>query len=92
MWIRTTEADCILFNFFPYVILYKGGVLMTKKEVNIKAKEVFDWYCNRCELIEAQAKKDGVWQNIRLDSNQYLFKSLMMEVKNKLDAIRESID
>ncbi len=65
---------------------------MTKEEANIKAKEVFDWYCNQCELIEAQAKKDGVWQTIGLDSNQHLFKPLMTEVKNKLAAINESID
>ncbi|MBR5280197.1 MAG: hypothetical protein IKU26_04430 [Clostridia bacterium] len=65
---------------------------MTKEEANIKAKEVFDWYCSQCELIEAQAKKDGIWQNIGLDSNQYLFKPLMTEVKDKLAAIRESVD
>lgn len=65
---------------------------MTKEEANIKAKDVFDWYCNQCELIESQAKRDGVWQTVGLDSNQYLFKPLMAEVKRKLSVIRENID
>ncbi len=65
---------------------------MTKEEANLKAKEVFDWYCCQCEHIEAQAKKEGVWQMVGLDSNQHLFKPLMTEVKSKLAAIRENID
>ena len=65
---------------------------MSKEEANIKAKEVFGCYCNQCEFIEAQAKKDGIWQNVGLDSNQYLFKPLMAKVKDKLAAIRESVD
>lgn len=65
---------------------------MTKDEANIKAKEVFDWFCYQCKLIETQAKEDGLWQTVGLDSNQHLFKPLMAEVKRKLAIIRESVD
>ena len=65
---------------------------MTKEEANIKAKEIFEWHFRQCELIETQAKKDGVWQTVGLDSNQHLFKPLMTEVKRKLSAIKENID
>ena len=65
---------------------------MTYEEANLEAKKLFEeWFENR-KLIIKNAKENGVWLNRGLDSNQYLFKELDNEVRNKLETLRNSIN
>ena len=60
---------------------------MNKEEVNRKAKKVFEDWQKKKEKIEKEAKQKGIWSNVGLDSNNYLFKEIDEEAKRKLEAL-----
>lgn len=65
---------------------------MNKNEANDEAKKIFEeWKKNRDE-IEEEAKNRGIWQNVGLDSNNYLFKELNRTTKEKLEKLKARID
>ena len=64
---------------------------MIYEEANSEAKKLFEEWVGKRELIIKNAKEIGVWLKCGLDSNQYLFKELDEEVRNKLETLRNNI-
>lgn len=65
---------------------------MNKSEANKEAKKIYDKWRKGKETIENQAKKDGTWQSVGLDSNNHLFKEIDKEAKEKLKLLESMID
>ena len=53
-----------------------------------KEKQIFEWWKSECERIEKEAKKNGTWNDSGLDSNNYLFKAINNEAKEKLKNLK----
>lgn len=60
---------------------------MNKEEANKKAKNVFEEWQNKKKEIEKEAKQNGTWSNVGLDSNNHLFKEIDEEAKKKLEEL-----
>lgn len=54
-----------------------------KKKMDEELTELFTNYGRELKRIEKEAKENGEWLEIGLDSNQHLFKKLNDEVKKK---------
>lgn len=65
---------------------------MNRVEANKEAKKIFEKWCKDKEKIEKEAKENGTWQTVGLDSNNHLFKELDNEVKEKLEMLNSMID
>ena len=65
---------------------------MSKDEANREAKKIFEQWTKDREQIELEAKKNGTWQDVGLDSNNHLFKKLDAETKEKLKELNKKID
>lgn len=65
---------------------------MNKAEANEEAKRIYNHWRSQHEQIEKEAKENGTWQTVGLDSNRHLFKSVDAEAKEKLKKLSEMID
>lgn len=65
---------------------------MNKIEANNEAKKVYEKWRKDREKIEKDAKENGKWNDIGLDSNNHLFKDVDNEAKEKLAELKKMID
>ncbi len=65
---------------------------MNREEANKEAKKIYDKWLQAKEEIEKEARKQGFWQNIGLDTNNHLFKEIDKEAKDKLKLLATMID
>lgn len=65
---------------------------MNREEANKEAKNIYDKWIKTKKEIENKAKEDGSWSNVGLDSNNYLFKEVDKEAKEKLKELEKMID
>ncbi|MGF0135624.1 hypothetical protein ACQRC2_10200 [Catenibacterium mitsuokai] len=56
---------------------------ITNEKMRDELTRLYTDYAREREKIEKEAKENGEWLEIGLDSNQYLFKKLNDEVKKK---------
>lgn len=63
---------------------------MKECELNLEAKKIYDEWILRKRQIEEEAKKNGTWSYVGLDSNNHLFKELNREIDQKLDMLLKS--
>lgn len=64
---------------------------MTREEAKKIVMELAGEYVNKCDEIEAEARKNGTWQR-GLDANNGLFKQIYDEFGKKLCQIESMID
>lgn len=60
---------------------------MKEKNLDREAKKIYDEWIQRKRQIEAEAKENGTWSYVGLDSNNHLFKELNKETEKKLDEL-----
>lgn len=65
---------------------------MNKDEANKKARKIYEEWQKKREQIMTEAKENGTWENVGLDSNNHLFKSVDDEAKEKLEKLSELVD
>lgn len=65
---------------------------MNRIEANKEAKKIYDKWCKDKEAIEKEAKENGTWETVGLDSNNHLFKAIDKEAKEKLKKLESMID
>ena len=65
---------------------------MDRLEARKEAKKVFDWWREKRDQIEKEAKQNGTWKDFGLDTNRHLFIKLDAEAKEKLEYINKQID
>lgn len=61
---------------------------MNKKQADIEAMKIFQEAIKKADEIEAQAKKEGIWEP-GLDSNKKFFENLHKETQKKLKELDE---
>lgn len=61
-----------------------------KEKMDEELTELFTNYGRELKRIETEAKENGEWLEIGLDSNQHLFKKLNDEVKKKMIILKYS--
>ena len=64
---------------------------MTKEQVRKEAVSIMRDFSEKCDLIEKEAKRDGIWQ-MGLDSNRGLLKTFEKEAKEKLKCLAAKIE
>lgn len=60
-----------------------GRMKTNEEKMDEELTELFTNYGRKLKRIEKEAKENGEWLEIGLDSNQHLFKKLNDEVKKK---------
>ena len=60
-----------------------GRMKTNEEKMDEEITELFTNYGRELKRIEKEAKENGEWLEIGLDSNQHLFKKLNDEVKKK---------
>ena len=60
-----------------------GRMKTNEEKMDEELTELFTNYVRELKRIEKEAKENGEWLEIGLDSNQHLFKKLNDEVKKK---------
>ena len=60
-----------------------GRMKTNEEKMDEELTELFTNYGRELKRIEKEAKENGEWLEIGLDSNQHLFKKLDDEVKKK---------
>ena len=63
-----------------------------KEKMDEELTELFTNYGRELKRIETEAKENGEWLEIGLDSNQHLFKKLNDEVKKKMIILKYSLN
>lgn len=56
-------------------------------ELNLEAKKIYDEWILRKRQIEEEAKQNGTWSYVGLDSNNHLFRELNREIDKQLDTL-----
>ena len=64
-------------------VIGDGRMKTNEEKMDEKLTELFTNYGQELKRIEKEAKENGEWLEIGLDSNQHLFKKLNDEVKKK---------
>jgi hypothetical protein len=65
---------------------------LTREQANIEGKKLFDQWVIEKEMIFEQAKSDGTYCYVGLDSNNHLIKDLNEQYKRKLEDLNSKID
>ena len=60
---------------------------MKDYELNLEAKKIYDEWILRKRQIEEEAKQNGTWSYVGLDSNNHLFRELNREIDKQLDTL-----
>lgn len=64
-------------------VIGDGRMKTNEEKMDEELTELFTNYGQELKRIEKEAKENGEWLEIGLDSNQHLFKKLNDEVKKK---------
>ena len=64
---------------------------MTKEQARKEVVSIMRDFSEKCDLIEKEAKRDGIWQ-MGLDSNRGLLKTVEKEAKEKLKCLAAKIE
>ena len=70
-------------NIYKVQEMGDGRMKTNEEKMDEELTELFTNYGRELKRIEKEAKENGEWLEIGLDSNQHLFKKLNDEVKKK---------
>ena len=65
---------------------------MNSTEANKEAKKIYDQWRKDREEIKKKAQESGTWSKYGLDSNNYLFKEVDNEAKERIKKLASLID
>ena len=69
-------------------VLDMGGGGMNREEANSEAKPMLEKWRDQKDQIEKEARKNGLWKDMGLDSNNKLYKDIDFDAKEKLKNIQ----